>query len=375
MARRQALIAKKTKKPRVSRNEAYLVNFKYMGDEPILKENYTSTEYMNALNWYNTMCTVAEARTYIKDYLKQHKRNDELKSFNRVPDVWVSTTCAWIAKISLNGTEIKEDSKEFFREKMKFMLSKAAKEENTEEKAISKPVVSIQQRMREKSSDIIGEIEEMLDKNEEFSLYDWLKANQIPATYVSDIVNKYTPWLAELIEAYEGEDEQLKEGYRCYTKKQLKERIVFFNKMIEDAERYGSVTKKTRAVRKPRPVSVEKKLKNFKYQKESSEYKIASVNPAKIIGCQELWTFNTKYKTITVLRALDRGGLNIKGTSIVNYDEKNSFTKRTGRKPEEHVNKVLTGGKIILRKITEELKKDASLAYRINENTVLLKVI
>jgi hypothetical protein len=228
--------------------------------------------------------------------------------------------------------------------------------------------------MRERQNEIIGDIEELLDSGAVFSLYDWLKAKQIPATYCPAIISYYAPCLDELLEAFEGKDEQLKEAYSHFTKKKLKERIEFFNKLIEDAERYGSVTKKTRAPRKPRPVSIEKKLKNLKFQKEDNTFKIASVNPEKIIGCQELWTFNTKYKTLTVFRAIDRGGLQVKGTSIINYDEKASFTKRTGRKPEEYVKRVLDGGKIVLRKLMDELKSDAPLAFRINENTILLKI-
>ena len=220
-----------------------------------------------------------------------------------------------------------------------------------------------------------SDVEEMIDKNETFSLYDWLKANEIPATYAPRIAAYYAPILGELIEASEGLDSQLKEGYKRFTKKQLEQRIMFFNTLIEDAERYADTTKKARAPRKPRTVSVEKKLKNFKYQKEDNNYKIASVNPEKIIGCQELWTFNTKYKTLSVFRALDRGGLQVKGTSIINYDEKNSVTKRTGRKPEVFVDKVLNGGKVVLRKLTDEMKNDAPLAYRVNENTILLKVV
>jgi hypothetical protein len=229
--------------------------------------------------------------------------------------------------------------------------------------------------MREKQNDIIGDIEQLLDSNAVFSLYEWLKGRQIPAAYCPAIISHYAPVLDELLEALEGKDEQLKEAYRHYTKKQLKERIEFFNSLITDAERYGSVTKKTRAPRKPRPVSIEKKLKNLKFQKEDNSFKIASINPEKIIGCQELWTFNTKYKTLTVFRAIDRGGLQVKGTSIINYDESNSFTKRTGRKPEEYVKRVLDGGKIVLRKLMEELKSDAPLAFRINENTILMKVV
>ena len=214
----------------------------------------------------------------------------------------------------------------------------------------------------------------MIDNGEEFSLYEWLKAKEIPASYCTAIIAQYAPWLDELIEASEGKDEQLKEAYSYLSKKQIKERILFFNKLIEDAERYGSVTKKTRAPRKPRAVSVEKVLKNLKYQKEDNTFKIASINPEKILGAQELWTFNTKNKVLTVFRALDRGGLQVKGTSIINYDENNSCSKKTGRKPEEYVKKVLDGGKIVLKKLMSEIKTDSALAYRINENTILLKI-
>jgi hypothetical protein len=251
------------------------------------------------------------------------------------------------------------------------------KEEKVEDK--SSPVVSIQDRMREKTHDILGEIEGLIDdyihKNEEFSLYTWMQSNNIPAAYATSIIAKLAPVLDELIEAYDGQDPQLKEGYRSYKKSEIKRLIDFYNSMCEDAAKYANVTKKTRAPRKPRVQSVEKKLKSFKYQKEDNTFKIASVNPEKIIGAQELWTFSTKYKTISVFRALDRGGLDVKGTSIVKFDEASSFTLRTGRKPEEVVKKVLDGGKILLRKLDQELKHNATLQSRISESTILLRVV
>jgi hypothetical protein len=373
MAKRPNLIARKPKVQRITRNETYLVNKKYLGEEPLLKDDYSTTDYSNALTWYNYMCTAGEARDYIKDYLKAKGRTVELKIFNRVPDAWVPTTAAWVARMMSRGIKINPDSVHFFEKKLAYCISKAT-EEIKESKEENKVVVSVQQRMRDKASDLIGDIEQLIDSGEQFSLYEWLKSNEVPAAYTGMIINYYAPWLDELLGALESSDVQLKEAYAHLTKKQLRERVMFFNKLIEDAEKYGSVTKKTRAPRKPRTVSAEKKLKNLKYQKEDNTYKIASVNPEKIIGCQELWTFNTKYKTLSVFRALDRGGLQVKGTSIVSYDEKNSFTKRTGRKPEEYVKKVLDGGKIVLRKLMDDMK-EASLAYRINENTILLRVI
>jgi hypothetical protein len=368
MARRPALIAKKVKKTRVTRSESYFINRKYMGDEPEFLGAMTEGEMSIACNWYNAMADKSEAKEYTETWLKNQNRLAEIKKFRAVPDEWVNLTCAWIARCINRGYQVPAHSVEFLEKTFAYILTKAKFVAPTVERT------SIQDRMREKQSDIIGDIEELIDLGATFSLYEWLKARQIPAAYCPAIISYYAPILDELLEALEGKDEQLKEGYSHYTKKQLKERIEFFNSLITDAERYGSVTKKTRAPRKPRAVSVEKKLKNLKYQKEDNTFKIASVNPEKIIGCQELWTFNTKYKTITVLRAIDRGGLQVKGTSITGYDEKASFTKRTGRKPEEYVKKVLESGKITLRKLMDELKGDATLAYRINENTILLKI-
>lgn len=369
MARRPALIAKKTKKTRVTRSESFLINRKYMGDEPEFLGAMTEGEMAIAYNWYNAMADKSDIKEYIETWLKNQKRLDEIKKFRAVPDEWINHTCGAIARMINRGYEVPAHSKKFLEETFAYILTKAKVVAPTIERT------SIQDRMREKQNDIIGDIDELLDSGAVFSLYEWLKGRQIPAAYCPAIISYYAPMLDELLEAYEGKDEQLKEGYRHFTKKKLKERIEFFNSLITDAERYGSVTKKTRAPRKPRPVSIEKKLKNLKFQKEDNGFKIASINPEKIIGCQELWTFNTKYKTLTVFRAIDRGGLQVKGTSIINYDESNSFTKRTGRKPEEYVKRVLDGGKIVLRKLMEELKSDAPLAFRINENTILMKVV
>jgi hypothetical protein len=373
MARRPALIAKKTKKPKVTRNEAYLVNLKYLGDEPSFKKPLTNEEYIRTLNWYNSMCDNKEARQYIEDWMTANGRKNEIKKLNRVSDTWLPTTLAWVCRLLTRGFTLPDNPEEYVRQKLQDTLerAKAAEPEDKPEKT----VISVQERMRDRLQDIIGEIEAMIDSDEEFSLYDWLKGKEIPAAYCPAIVSHYAPWLAELIEAYEGNEPQLKEAYRYLSKPQLRKRIEFLNMIIEHAERYGNVTKKTRAPRKPRTVSLEKKLKHFKYQKEDNGFKIASINPEKIVGAQELWTFNTKYKVVTVFRALDRGGLQINRSSITGYDEKTSSSKGCGRKPEIVLDKLQNGGKIVLRKLMDELKTDKPLQLRINENTILMKVM
>jgi hypothetical protein len=101
--------------------------------------------------------------------------------------------------------------------------------------------------------------------------------------------------------------------------------------------------------------------------------RLASIDPVKVLEAQELWTYNWKTKTLSVMKAIDRGGLMIKGTTIINYAPQNSFAKTIGRKTQETLDEVLTGGKVALRKIMEGAKPIKST--RINDSTVLLRVI
>jgi hypothetical protein len=143
---------------------------------------------------------------------------------------------------------------------------------------------------------------------------------------------------------------------------------------LSDCERFINNGKAQRAPRKKKVVSPDKKLKNLSYTKECKEFKVVSVNPIKILGSKELWTFNVKYKTLTHMVALDRAGLDVKGTTIVNVDETASKTYRVGRKTETYLQAVLNNGKRELNKAVSELNV-IDLQQRCNENTILLKVI
>ena len=72
---------------------------------------------------------------------------------------------------------------------------------------------------------------------------------------------------------------------------------------------------------------------------------------------------------------LDRGGLKVNRSSITGYDEKASLSKGCGRKPEMVLDKLQNGGKIVLRKLMDDLKTDKPLQVRLNENTIIMKVM
>ena len=367
MAQRPKLIKRsKPKAVRKTRSEQYLVNVKYLGDEPTAAQIGNST--IRSINWYNAMCSKEEAREFMASYLAAHNRMEDVKRLNRLSDTWLPITACWLSRMSQIAPMVGQANQ--WEVTINNYLSDAFNhiEEEKKSTAVSdKP--SIQDRIKERGYDIIGDIEEMIDIGEEFSLYDWLKKNEIPAMYASKIMDHYTPWLQELIQAFEGKVD----GYEKWTKKKLKIRIEFFGKMLEDVSKYGSVTKKTRAIRKPKPVSTDKLVKNLKYQKESNEHKIASVTPNSIIGAKTLWAFNTKYNTLSIFNAMGPSGLSVRGSTIVDYDEPTSRSIKIGRKTNERLETVLKGGKIVLRKLQEEMENPAN--GRINENTILLKVV
>ena len=366
----KSLLSVKSKKPktvRKTKSENYLVNWKYLGDEP--KNIVTTVDLMKALHWYNVMVEMDEARQYLKDYFKADK--DMLKTIERIPDKRIPTTAAWLCRIASNR---KQELDEIDRKRVDFHIQEALKHnEEVETKPVEQKVKpSIQDRVRERVSDIIGDVEAILDSDEKVNIYEWLQKNEIPAMHANKIAEFYKPLRDEYVYALEVDNE----GYQHYTKNQLKSKLGYILKLIEDCERFAGNVKKARAPRKKKAPTAEKLLKHFQYQKESNEYKLQSCDPATVIGSQELWTFNTKSKVLSVFRARGPSGLNIRRTAIDAFDSDSSVSKKIGRKTEDTIKQVLNGGKIVLRKLMDNVSSGPTkLSERINKDTILLKVV
>ena len=100
-----------------------------------------------------------------------------------------------------------------------------------------------------------------------------------------------------------------------------------------------------------------------------------SVNPAEIIGCNQLWTYNTKYKKLSRYDASGPNGIQVKGTTLIGFDVEKSLTKSV-RKPEVTIQNLLSAGKVALRSIMDDLKTNVTQPNgRINTDTIILRVI
>lgn len=278
--------------------------------------------------------------------------------------------------------------------------------ENTDEK-VTTPVVSIQDRMRETASNMAIELDEILDQlcddpknfeTKDIKVLNILKAKEAKAAHARIIKGFFTgqkqeyeellnpPSAAQLKKMSEREQDyaaQLKEGYSWLGKREAKKIYDFLVEIEAACDMLAKEQKVTRKPRKPKEINKEKVIAKLKYKKIDEPLKLVSINPADIIGANELWVFNTKTRKIGKYVAANidpKGigragtGLQVKGTTIIGFKEDESVQK-TLRKPDEQLAAFKSAGKVALRKFLDEIKAvDIKLNGRINEDTILLKV-
>jgi len=171
------------------------------------------------------------------------------------------------------------------------------------------------------------------------------------------------------------DDKEVKEGYSNFTKSQLKKLVAYCDAVIIDGMKISGEAVKNRKPRKRKVKSPEELVSKIKYCVEFAELKLKSVSPKDIIGAMQLWVYNTKTRKMGCYHADDAGGLSLKGTSLLNFNETKSIQKRL-RKPEVTLPEVINGGKVYLRNVIENIRAvDSGLTGRLNDDTILLKII
>lgn len=372
----KSLKAKKSVKIKTTRTEQYLINIKYLGEEPTFPtdKQLTDQEYSSALSWYNYMCSRSDSREYLETYLKNTNRLIDLKNLKSVPDNKFIEHTGWIARMLSRGVPLTKRSYNHMNLKLVEMLKHST---GKEEKVETKKVINIQDRIKEKVSNFIGLFDEEIDKSGyTISMYEMLEKHEIQPTLANRVAEFFKPIADEAQELLKKDcNPQLKEGFNHLTKEQIKQRAAFYRSILDDCDRYAGNIKKQKQQRTPKPMTAEKKLKHFKFMRESKEHKLVSINPEKVLGCQELWTFNIKYNTLTRFIALDRGGLDVDRMTITKYNGDTKTYKLTSKKIKDTLETILSGGKRILSKTLAELKEFPVLQERINENVILLKVV
>ena len=381
----------KTKKsaPRTSA----MLDEKYTGDEPrwdtSCAKNMPFEEFdhfmRKSLNYYNYFYTQKDLKKHVVAWMKEVKDfdADEIRAFERASDRTVSMTTCGLIMAHRQGMPLQERHIEFIDANILESINSKSAEEVIEVVVEEKPkayVPTIQDRLNEKTADTIGELEGHYDEfirnpKYDFSPYSYLVANNVPQSQLSKYEAVYQSRFDELKQAFEKADEQITEGYSHYKTADFKRIFAFIDKILNDIIQYRGVKKATKKVRAPKSVSKEKVVSKLKYNKEDKVLRLISINPADIIGAQELWVYNTKTRKLGKYIADSlKGPLNVKGTGIIGFDEHRS-TSKTLRKPADTLKEFSKATKIELRKFLDNIKAtETKLNGRINAETILLRV-
>jgi hypothetical protein len=343
-------------------------------DEPTFGIMELSPNELNlALNWYNQNKERDTAQKYLTDYCKANGIKVKVAQIEHTV-----STVGFVCRMLSRGAMLDDKSLAWLSKHIKCMQAIVFDDKTPSETSIKPKPPTIQDRLKEKSSQSIGILEGAVD---EFILSDFktipntlqlMRENEVKGSHGPNIVNFFKKYRDEIHVAIAGTDPQIEEGYDNYTTPQLKKMEALYDQIISDTLTImGEVAK---SPRKKKAKSPEKQVKSLKYSLEDKTLKVKSIPPQRIVGSEGVWVYNSKTRLLSYYAADDAAGLQVKGSTLLNYSKQKSSAKKL-RKPEEVMPKVLSGGKVVLKNLLDSLTtKNAKVTGRINKDTILVRV-
>ena len=240
--------------------------------------------------------------------------------------------------------------------------------------------LSPQQRLQQKISNTIMQdllsLEDSWIEGEQASLdvYQMFGKHGLSGSATIPVRTVVEGWLLDYEDAYHKRCGQAVEGYSHLKRSELNRRIKECQSMLADLDRIKAAKKATRSIKIPKLPSIDKQVSRIKYQKEDSEFKIVSINPAQIVGKVRLFVFNTKYKELSYYQTDHPKGFQISGSTIKNFNRETSIKIKL-RKPMDFI-------PILSNKTSNQIQKELDglstkgkeANGRINKDTILLRV-
>lgn len=328
-----------------------------------------------ALEYARTELTYKQLKNETLKYLKNNNSDKNINILNKLDDSNFNIVgkYAWI--LNNNGI-LSEDSKKFFNDKLNQLFKKQKSYDYKRSKiSASKRKESEGFQLFQSLEDLILEDQfnfesENYDKEASDLIYDHL-SNKNPNP---SAIQNATKHVQSLISEIKNSDDEHRESYGDY--KNLLHILSLIKNELKTYKTNSKLKRKTEKEKSSARGKQARKLKatqNLKYKKEEPNLKLVSINPMSIIGANTLMTYNTKTRKISIFYSQDSNGLNLRGTTIHNYDTEKSFQKilRDPKKQIEALRNVsLKRVEIVLN---ENIKgKKQKVSGRINEHIVLM---
>lgn len=384
-----ARMAKKKVKataPRISRKSSVSVEEKHVGLETTdwTKVKDIKAAFRDTLRHYSYFYDNKESVKWVVAWLKKNGTKEDLKAYQAAPAWRTSMTAASILKMLTNGAPLPESDIVWAKKSINETIAYGREELKTklQENVVNIPRKTPAEILKEKTSNFIAEIEGVIDEwsdgvwldIDNYSVYNELKLIDAASNIAKGVVDYYTPLKEELEELISKKTPDLVEGYSHLSPKKKKEYLKLINVIIDDAERYLLSKKAVRKTRVAKPKTSIQQVAKVKYLKESTEYKLVSIDPASIIGSDTVYLFNVKYRTLIKATTQAAAGFTVKGTTLQGLDSDNTSKKKL-RKPDEFLKDFMGSTKAKSAKAYADLKtKPSEFTGRINDDVIILKV-
>ena len=317
-------------------------------------EEQFNRHFRMAMEYYRLEKTPKELKPKVLEWMKAQEFSiEDIKAFKRTKDSRCSGTMGGIAACLLRGMpEIHgefnngKDTAAWLRDQIHKVVKEGSDDIDEDEiKAQPKVEVyvpSIQERLRDAAGQMAEELDYAVDNwiadsenfdPKAFKVTSLLRTKGTKAAHARIIRTFYERNLAELQELASGDaDEQLREGYSSYSRKNVKKLIEFFESIMTACDQIAAEAKLNKKPRAKKVKPVEDLVKKVKFKATDDRYGITSIPATQIVGAQQVVVFNTKTRKLGIYTSKTSEGLAVKGTSIINFTDKS--VQKTLRKPE-----------------------------------------
>ena len=330
------------------------------GSEPIFdKLEYSQTEFINSLNWYNYSSSHDEIKTYTLDYFAE-VMPEVISTLKEIPKTLFPTTLGALVRM----LDRNYPPSNYILGKIDTLLKDLLT--STYEKELLKPLVDKKPaKIIDKAGEVIADIDGYIDNcitTHTFPKKDWNK------TSTASILTKKEK--LEVAEYYVSLLDQLK---NCEDEYDMTKPI--FDKYVATVQNIVEAFTIVipRKVRAPKPINLDKVVNKVKYLKEYPVYGLKSIDPKDIIGAKYVLLYDVKYRKLQLIIAEDT--LTIRGSTIYGVNKEISISKMV-----KHYgiikNKFMDGNfEYVLGSFRLLNTKISIPTGSLNENVLILRVI
>lgn len=302
-------------------------------------KNYNS-EMLRGLNWHNYCASEKDYAKYMEQWLREMRpatAKQDIQAWRNLGTM--NTTICALARMALQGFPLNSNDSQRIRDYVMSFANVKKPAKASAPVTTNKP--NIQDRIRAQVSTVLAELDGKMDEAfdgvvpEADDLAGFILTKNFKAPQLKLVQQYLRKHLAEWYAAYNGEDEQLVEGYAYVGKRNFKKIIDAFDAVMDRISQQQTKVKSLR-IRKKKPMDKKKMASKIRFKAEHEGIK--SCNPVDIIGANMVWVYDTKKRRLGYYEAEVKDSLYVKGPKIYGFKV---TCEKILRKPEEQLAEVM----------------------------------